>query len=84
MYVDFPPVFTTDLRFVPDVMMVFFALQKIAGGIGGLTSVNQIISRWAIIRWERDIFHDIYEVNLGLGHLRCDCLEGFQGDVSGY
>ena len=30
------------------------------------------------------MFHDLSEVDLGFGHFRRDCLEGFQGDAYGY
>ena len=72
-------------RVVPAGPMLFCALQKISGGIGGGTRfIYLIISHWAAIRWEGYMFHDLSEVDLGFEHLRCDCLEIFQGDAAGY
>ena len=65
--------------------MLFHALRHIVSGIGGRTGfIFRIISLWAAIRWEGEMFHDLYEVDLGFGHFRCDWLEGFQGDAAGY
>ena len=85
MHVNHPPVFARDLWVVPDGLMLFCALRKIAGGLGGRTGfIYRIISCWAAIRREGEMFHDLSEVNLGFGHFRRDCLEGSQGDAAGY
>ena len=66
----------------PDALLF---LAKIAVGLGGRTGfISQIIPRWAAILWEGEIFHDLSEVNLVFLHFRCDWLEVFQGDASGY
>ena len=85
MHVNPPPVFARDLRVVPDGPMFFCALRKIAGSLRGRTSIiSLIISHWADIHWEGDMFHDMSEINLCFSHFRRNWLEGFQGDAAGY
>ena len=60
MHVEPPPIFARDIRVVPAGPMLFCALRKSSSGIGGRTGfIYRIISRWAVIRWEGDIFHDL-------------------------
>ena len=71
MHVNPPPVFARDLRVVPDGPMFFCALRKIAGSLRGRTSIiSLIISHWADIHWEGDMFHDMSEINLCFSHFR--------------
>ena len=82
---DPPPIFPRHPCIVTAVLMLFCDLQRLAGGLGGITGfIYHIISHWDAIRWEGDMFHDLSEVDLGFGHFRRDYLEGFHGDASGY
>ena len=84
MHVNPPPVLARYLWFVPAGPMLFCALRKIPGGIGGCTGfISWIVSWWYVICWEGEIFHDLSEVNLVFSPFRRDCLEGFQGDAAG-
>ena len=78
-------VFARYLRVVPDVLMLFFALWLLAGGLGGLTwFIFPIIYCWDAIYWEGEMFHYLFGVKYCFGHFKFDCLEGFQGDTAGY
>ena len=68
-----PPVFTREPGVVTAGTMLFCALRRFVGDLGGhAIFIIQIISCWASIRWEGEMFHDLYEVELGFGHLRRD------------
>ena len=83
MHVNPPNVFVRDLQVVPAGPMLFCALRKVSGVLGGRTGfISQIISLLAAISWEGNMFHDLSLLNLGFGHLRRDLLEGFQVDAT--
>ena len=66
-------------------MMLFYPIRKIAGGIRGCNIfISWIILRWAAIRSEGEMFHDLYELNLGFGHFRRDWLKLLQGHAAGH
>ena len=85
MHEEPPPIFTREPWVVPYGTMLFCALLNIDGGIAGHTIFfSWIISCWAAIRWEGEMFYDLSEVDLGFGHFMRYCLEVLQGDASGY
>ena len=68
-----PPVFMRKPWAIQAGVRLFCSLQKIASGLGGRTGfISRTISHWAIIRWEGEMFHYMYEVDLGFGHFRRD------------